>query len=144
MKLRVDRIAKKSTHTIGRLYVDGGYVCDTLEDAVRDAKIKHKTAIPEGIYKVAMTITSPKYSQPKYRWAKKYGGKLPRLIDVPGYEGILIHVGNTVNDTSGCILVGRNTIVGQLTHSTKCFTELMDKYLVPAMERKEPIEIEIK
>lgn len=143
MKIEVRRIAKKKDYTIGRMFVDGKYVCDTLEDAVRDAKIKHVTAIPEGEYKVAMGIVSPKYSQAKYKWAVKYGGKLPRLLDVPNYEGILIHVGNTPKDTSGCILVGLNTIVGQLTQSTKCFTDLMDNYLIPASQRKESITIKI-
>lgn len=144
MEIIVHRIAKKEHYTIGRLYVNGEYVCDTLEDAVRDVKIKHKTAIPAGRYKVAMTIVSPKYNNPKYKWAMRYGGKLPRLLDVPNYEGILIHVGNTVNDTSGCLLVGENKIVGQLVNSTKTFYRLMDEYMVPARERKEEVWIEIK
>lgn len=144
MKVVVRRIAKKESYTIGRLYVDEQYVCDTLEDAVRDAKIKNHTAIPEGVYKVAMGIRSPKYSQPKYTWAKKYNGELPRLLDVPKYDGVLIHVGNSNKDTSGCILVGRNTIVGKLTESTKTFYNLMDKWLIPAMKRCESITIEIK
>lgn len=143
MELQLKRIAKKPNYTIGRLYVNGEYFCDTLEDAVRDVKIKHKTAIPAGRYLVAMTIVSPKYSQPKYKWATKYFGCLPRLLDVSGYEGVLIHVGNTTGDTSGCILVGKNTIVGQLTRSVKTFQELMDKHLIPARERKELIIIEI-
>lgn len=144
MELMLERIAKKSGYTIGRLSVDGKYVCDTLEDAVREVKIKNRTAIPRGRYRVAMSVVSPKYSQPKYKWAKKYGGRLPRLLDVPGFEGILIHVGNTVNDTSGCILVGRNTIAGGLTGSIRAFEELMDEYLVPARDRKEDIWIEIE
>lgn len=144
MKIEVRRIAKKKDYTIGRMYVDGKYVCDTLEDAVRDAKIKHVTAIPEGEYKVAMGIVSPKYSQAKYAWGVKYNGKLPRLLDVPKYDGVLIHVGNSNKDTSGCILVGRNTIVGKLTESTKTFYNLMDKWLIPAMKRCESITIEIK
>ena len=144
MKIVVRRIAKKESYTIGRLYVDEQYVCDTLEDAVRDVKIKNYTAIPEGVYKVAMGIRSPKYSQPKYTWAKKYNGELPRLLDVPKYDGVLIHVGNSNKDTSGCILVGRNTIVGKLTESTKTFYNLMDKWLIPAMKRCESITIEIK
>ena len=144
MKVVVRRIAKKESYTIGRLFVDGQYVCDTLEDAVMDVKIKNHTAIPEGVYKVAMGIKSPKYSQPKYTWAKRYNGELPRLLDVPNYDGVLIHVGNSNKDTSGCILVGRNTVVGRLTESTKTFYNLMDKWLIPAMKRCESITIEIK
>lgn len=144
MELRIQRIAKKEHYTIGRLCVNGEYVCDTLEDAVRDVKIKHKTAIPAGRYKVAMTVVSPKYSQSKYKWALRYGGKLPRLLDVPGFEGILIHVGNSVKDTSGCILVGENKVVGQLVNSTKTFYRLMDDFLVAARDRKEDVWIEIE
>lgn len=144
MEIVVKRIAKKADYTIGRLYVDGVYVCDTLEDAVRQVKIKHHTAIPAGRYKVAMSIVSPKYSNfAKYKWAKQYEGKLPRLLDVPNYEGILIHVGNTNADTSGCLLVGKNKVVGKLVESTKTFTELMDKFLIPAHARKEEIWVEL-
>lgn len=122
MELKLKRIAKRDTYTIGRLYVDGEYACDTLEDAVRDVKIKHKTAIPAGRYNVTLNIQSPKFRTKKqYKFCDGY---LPRLLDVPGYEGILIHIGNTVNDTSGCILVGRNTIVGQLTQSKRTFQQL--------------------
>ena len=54
------------------------------------------------------------------------GRKLPRLVNVPGYEGVLIHVGNTADDTSGCLLVGRNKVVGKVTESTATFVELMN------------------
>ena len=109
MEIRVKRIALKETYTIGRLYIDGEYICDTIEDKVRDIKIQNETAIPYGRYKVAMNYKSPKYSNfDKYKWAKEYDGYLPRLIDVPEFDGILIHVGNTSLDTSGCILVGEN------------------------------------
>lgn len=144
MEILVQRIAIKAGYTIGKLFVDGKYVCDTLEDTVRTVKIKHETAIPVGRYQVAMTIRSPKYSQSKYNWAMRYNGILPRLLDVPNYEGILIHVGNTAKDTSGCILVGYNKIVGKLVDSTKAFYKLMDNYLIPARNRKETIFIEIR
>lgn len=145
MEIKVKRIAKKDTYTIGKMYIDGEWVCDTLEDSVRPVKIKHETAIPAGRYKVAMTVKSPKYSNfAKYKWAQKWDGKLPRLLDVPGYEGILMHVGNSNADTSGCLLVGKNKVVGKLVESTKTFTALMDKYLVPARDRREEIWIEIE
>ncbi len=144
MELRLERIAKNENYTIGRLYVNGIYECDTLEDTVREIKIKHKTAIPAGRYKVAMTIKSPKYSQNKYKWAVRYNGMLPRLLDVPNYEGILIHVGNTSSDTSGCILVGLNKTVGRVERSTNTFYKLMDTHLIPARDRKEDIWITIE
>lgn len=116
MKLVLKRIAKKETYTIGKLYIDGVYFCDTLEDRVRDLnledKVKHETAIPAGRYKVIVN-KSPKFQR-----------ELPRLIDVPHFDGILIHRGTTDKDTSGCILVGENKIVGRLINSTKYEIEL--------------------
>lgn len=116
MKLVLKRIAKKETYTIGKLYIDGVYFCDTLEDRVRDLnledKVKHETAIPAGRYKVIVN-KSPKFQR-----------ELPRLLDVPYFEGILIHRGNTDKDTSGCILIGENKVVGRLINSTKYEIEL--------------------
>lgn len=139
MELRVKRVALKSDYTIGRLYVNGEFFSDTLEDAVRDTKIYGKTAIPCGTYKITMDVVSPKFKDRS--WAKPYDGKLPRLIDVPNYEGVLIHVGNTAEDTSGCLLVGQNRAVGQLVNSTQTFMSLMEKHLIPAKNRGEEITI---
>lgn len=115
MKLLLKRIALKDTYTIGKLYIDGVYFCDTLEDAVRDVKIKHETAIPKGIYKITL-VSSPRFKR-----------ILPRLHDVPGFTGILIHRGNTIDDTSGCILVGENKKKGMVLNSTKYEVELVKK-----------------
>lgn len=139
MELRVKRVALKSDYTIGRLYVNGEFFSDTLEDAVRDTKIYGKTAIPCGTYKITMDVVSPKFKDRS--WAKPYDGKLPRLIDVPNYEGVLIHVGNTAEDTSGCLLVGQNRAVGRLVNSTQTFMSLMEKHLIPAKNRGEEITI---
>lgn len=136
MKLKLDRKYKLPEYTIGKLYIDGEYFCDTLEDTDRGLssdmpfqeiikrKIQGKTAIPTGDYKVNMNTVSPRFKD--RTWAKPYQGKLPRLIDTIGFEGVLIHVGNTPDDTSGCILVGKNTIKGKLTNSTAVFRELME------------------
>ena len=109
MKLRVERLWKKPAYTVGRLFVDGKFFCNTLEVTVRDLsnekKVYGKTAIPYGEYKVV------------YNWSPKFGRNLPRLLNVPAFEGILIHPGNTADDSAGCILVGRNTEVGRLTES---------------------------
>lgn len=139
MELKVKRVALKSDYTIGRLYVNGEFFSDTLEDAVRGTKIYGKTAIPCGTYKITMDVVSPKFKDRS--WAKPYDGKLPRLIDVPNYEGVLIHVGNTAEDTSGCLLVGQNKVKGQLVNSTKTFMSLMEKHLIPAKNRGEEITI---
>lgn len=136
MKLKLDRKYKLPEYTIGKLYIDGEYFCDTLEDTDRGLssdmpfqeiikrKIQGKTAIPTGDYKVNMNTVSPRFKD--RTWAKLYGGKLPRLIDTVGFEGVLIHVGNSASDTTGCVLVGKNTIKGKLTNSTAVFRELME------------------
>ena len=131
------------------------WVSNTLEDKVRDlnrngkfdngeSKIPGKTAIPYGRYEVTMKVRSPKYSNfAKYSWAKKYDGYLPRLLNVPHFEGVLIHAGNTAADTEGCICVGLNKVVGRVVDSVNTFRRLMDEYLVPAKKRNERIFIVI-
>lgn len=119
MKLLLKRVALRETYTIGRLYVDNHLFCDTCEDKVRDiereGKVYGKTAIPYGTYKVTLGVQSPKYSQrAAYDWCKGY---LPRLLNVPHFDGILIHAGNTADDSSGCILVGENKVVGKVINS---------------------------
>lgn len=155
MELRLKRIALRSEYTIGKLYVDGEYVCDTIEDTVRDldrdgkfangeVKIPGKTAIPYGRYEVTMKVKSPKYSNfTKYSWAKKYDGYLPRLLNVPHFDGVLIHVGNSALDSEACVLVGENKVVGKVINSVNTFRKLMDEYLVPAKKRNEKIFIDI-
>jgi hypothetical protein len=107
MKLRVKRIAFKDTYTIGRFYIDDVYVCDSLEDRVRPngIKIYGETAIPTGVYNVILNLSN------------RFKTILPLLLDVPMFEGIRIHGGNTSEDTHGCILLGKNTEVGKLTQS---------------------------
>lgn len=90
----VERHTFGDTYTIGKMYINGTYVCDTLEDVIREVKIKHKTAIPYGTYPVKNTY-SPHFKK-----------VLPELFDVPNFSAIRIHAGNTEADTSGCILVG--------------------------------------
>lgn len=152
MELKIDRRYKGTEYTIGSLYVNGSYFCDTLEDTDRGInssmnldeitkkKIYGKTAIPKGTYNIDMTTVSPKFKNRS--WAKPYGGKVPRLLSVPGFDGVLIHPGNTASDTLGCILVGRNTIVGRVTDSTVTFHNLMKK-LLEAKTKGEGISITI-
>ena len=157
MELLVKRIAKKDTYTIGKLYIDGIYFCDTIEDKdrgldqkmslseIKSKKVYGETAIPTGRYKVDMNTTSPKYSNPnKYKYAKKYDAKLPRILNIPGYEGVLIHTGNTASDTLGCVIVGKNTVVGKVLDSVNTFCKLMDDYLVPARDKNEEIWINVE
>lgn len=94
----------------------------TIED-IKSKKIYGQTAIPYGTYVIDMKTVSPKFKNRS--WARPYGGKLPRLLNVKGFEGILIHVGNTAEDSLGCIIVGENKIKGKVINSTACFRELM-------------------
>ena len=116
MKLTLKRIALRPTYTIGKLYIDDVYFCDTLEDTVRDTnkngkfdngeqKIKGKTAIPYGTYEIKWTY-SPRF--------KKY---TPQLMNVPSFEGIRVHAGNTSADTEGCLILGENKQVGKVLNS---------------------------
>jgi len=137
MDLTLKRIARRETYTIGHLYIDGKYFCDTIEDTDRGLKQslpqsvnaakkrKGVTAIPEGKYLVVMNVKSPKFSTRKqYEWC---GGYLPRLVNVPAFDGVLIHIGNTAKDTEGCLLVGKNTQVGKVLDSTATFKELYQR-----------------
>lgn len=126
MNILVKRIARKSTYTIGKMYLDGVYFCDTLEDTdrglsqhgsldeIKKKKVMGSTAIPTGRYNVIVN-NSPRFKR-----------ELPRLLNVPGFDGILIHRGNTNKDTSGCILVGENRVVGKVINSTKYELELVN------------------
>ena len=135
MKLFLQRIAQTPEYTIGRLEINGKFFCNTLEDPVRDLpeeqKIMHKTAIPEGTYKVIVN-RSPRFKR-----------DLPLLLDVPYFEGIRIHRGNTAKDTSGCILVGINSKKGMVLDSTKYEVELTN-ILKKAQLNNDTIEIEIR
>lgn len=129
MKLTLKRIALKPSYTIGHLYIDGKYFCDTIEDKVRDLKkepkVKGQTAIPYGTYEVITNVVSPRFKDRS--WAKPYGGKVPRLVNVPGFEGVLIHPGTDQNSTSGCLIIGQNKIKGKVINSQKTFYALMSK-----------------
>ena len=136
MKIKLKRIALKKDYTIGKMYIDDVYFCDTLEDAVRDLnkngkfdngekKIYGQTAIPYGTYEVTTNVVSSRFKNRV--WAKPYNGKIPRLLNVQSFDGVLLHPGSSQLDTSGCILVGKNTIIGRLTDSQKTFHLLMQK-----------------
>lgn len=131
MKIEVKRHYKSTAYTIGRMYLNGKYFCDTLEDTVRmGEKVPTKTAIPAGEYQVVVNH-SPRFKR-----------DLPRILSVPYFDGILIHRGNTAEDTSGCILVGENKEVGKVINSTKYEVELV-KILKECQDKKEQITIEI-
>ena len=141
MKLTLKRIALRQTYTIGKLYIDDDYFCDTLEDTVRDLdkdgkfdngekKIKGKTAIPYGTYEIKWTY-SPRF--------KKY---TPQLMNVPSFEGIRIHSGNSSTDTEGCLLLGENKKVGMVLNSRATINKFYP--LIKKACSNEKVTIEIK
>lgn len=155
MRLLVERLWKKEGYTIGKLYVDGTFLCNTLEDRDRGLtstmslaeidklKLKGETAIPTGTYNVRMDVVSPKYSSNEWYVKNCNGSRMPRLEDVPGYAGILIHPGNTAKDTLGCILVGKNDVKGMVSKSREYFLQLYEK-MYTAYRKGEKITITIK
>lgn len=153
MEIKVDRKWKKDTYTIGNMYLNGKFFGNTLEDKdrglkqtdpiqkIRTTKVYGETAIPAGKYTVTLNIVSPKYSAVK--WYKDLcDGKMPRLLNVPGFDGILMHPGNTALDSFGCILVGKNTEKGKVTQSRDYFKRLYAE-LKKAADKGEIITIEI-
>ncbi|MDR1525983.1 MAG: DUF5675 family protein [Tannerella sp.] len=143
MKLKLQRRFRGEGYTVGSLYIDGEYFCDTLEDVDRGLtqtmatedihriKIPHETAIPTGVYRMTANLSPAK---------KRI---LPRLLDVPGFSGILIHRGNTKNDSSGCILVGENRVKGKVVNSTP-YEKRLVAILTEAQERGEETDIEVE
>ena len=153
MLILIQRKYKKGTYTIGNLAIDGVWFCNTLEDAdrglkksmtlqqIREIKVYGETAIPAGEYNIRMDVVSPKYKA--VAWYKSLcGGKMPRLENVPGFDGILIHPGNTALDTYGCILVGLNTVRGKVTNSRQTFSDLYCR-MEAAYKRGEKITVKI-
>jgi len=154
MKLLLKRIAKKEKYTIGRLYINGVYWCDTLEDKDRGLdqsmseanilhlKVKHQTAIPTGTYQIVMNVVSGAFvKKPLYK--KLCGGKVPRLKYVKGFSGILIHSGTDQDSSSGCIIVGQNKQIGKVVNSWATFQRLYD-ILKAADDKKETITLTIQ
>lgn len=141
MKILVKREYKKKDYTIGKMYIDGEYFCDTLEDTdrglkqeyslaeLKDMKEYGKTAIPSGEYMVSITFSN------------RFDKWLPLIHHVPAFSGVRIHSGNTAADTEGCILVGKNKAKGKVLDSRKTMAELM-KILEYYMEQ--PIRDDVK
>jgi hypothetical protein len=115
MKIDIKRLHKCKHSVIGELTIDGLWECYTLEDLERDIKIKGETAIPKGTYKVIINQSN------------RFKRLLPLLLNVPEFEGVRIHSGNTNHDTEGCILVGRTRTDDFIGQSRKAFDKLFEK-----------------
>ena len=135
MKLTLNRIYRGPSYTIGKLYINNEYFCDTLEDTDRgltdkmtlteilEIKKPSETAIPSGTYNITLDVVSPRFSTKTF-YKQVCNGKLPRLLNVKGFDGVLIHSGNTEKDSSGCILVGQNKVKGKVINSQETFKKL--------------------
>ncbi len=142
MKLKLKRIYFSPTYTIGKLYIDNVFFCDTIEDVNRDlnkdgditdtgeGKVYAETCIPFGTYSVIVN-RSPKLRR-----------DLPRLLNVPSFDGILIHRGTSQKSSAGCIIVGENKIVGKVVNGAKYENDLVVA-LKKAQNNKEKITITI-
>ena len=124
MNIQLKRIAKKETYTIGKLYLDGVYFCDTIEDKdrglnqimsindIKKKKVYGETAIPTGTYKLVID------------YSNRFKKNMAHILNVPGYEGIRIHTGNSAKDSLGCIIVGKNKVVGKVVESRDTYNQL--------------------
>lgn len=142
MNITLNRIAKKAKYTIGKLYINDQYFCDTLEDTdrgltqsmteqqIKSKKVYGETAIPTGTYKVIIS------------YSNKFKKQMPLLLNVPGFAGIRIHSGNTEKDSLGCILVGKNKAVGKVLESRDTYSKLFS--ILQEADKKETIKITIK
>lgn len=138
MEIKVDRKWKKEKYTIGRLYINGEFICNTIEDTdrgltqsmseekIKTKKIYGKTAIPSGRYKILMNVVSPKFSQKEF-YMNVCKGKVPRLEGIKGFSGVLIHSAATADNVEGCIGVGFNTEIGRLTSIKEAFEKVYSK-----------------
>ena len=142
MNIILNRIAKKAKYTIGKLYINDKYFCDTLEDTDRgliqsmteqqigSKKVYGETAIPTGTYRIIIS------------YSNKFKKQMPLLLNVPGFAGIRIHSGNTEKDSLGCILVGKNKAVGKVLESRDTYNKLFS--ILQEANKKETIKITIK
>lgn len=134
MKLTLKRDERGPDHTYGKLYINGTYFCETIEDEERAQKVMHETAIPKGTYKVILSFSN------------RFQKRMPLLLNVPNFEGIRIHNGNFADQSSGCPLVGRTrgTLNGRpaVLDSRTVFNELMTR--LTAVDKKETITITVE
>lgn len=115
MKIVVVRDTFTENSTIGKMLIDGAFFCYTLEDTIRDVKIAGETAIPYGTYKVIVNMSN------------RFQRMMPLLLNVPNFEGVRIHNGNTKEHTHGCILVGSTKSKDFIGNSKSTFNALMKK-----------------
>jgi hypothetical protein len=134
MKLKLIRDERGADYTYGKLYINDNYFCETIEDEERAQKVMHETAIPKGTYKIILNFSN------------RFQQRMPLLLNVPNFSGIRIHTGNTDDDSSGCIILGRTRgrLKGQpaVLESRVVFNELMVR--LTAADKRETITITVE
>lgn len=135
MELTLTRTSRQAECTTGVLYLGKERMAHTLEPRWRDLgkeqKVAGQTAIPEGTYEICLEVSA------------RFKRLMPYLMNVPGFTGILIHCGNTVADTEGCILVGKRSVNDRLSMSRSAFNKLFAR-LKEAWDRGEPIILKVE
>jgi hypothetical protein len=129
-ELLLQRLDANEKRVIGELFIDGESYCYTVEDAIRKVKLEGKTAIPRGLYEVVLT-RSPRAARGGL-WTPWPDFALPLLVNVPGFEGIRVHSGNTAEDTEGCIIVGLDRLPNGVGNSRAALRRLVDDLKFPA------------
>jgi hypothetical protein len=130
MELLLKRLHKTQKSTIGELSINGKFECYTLEDIERVEKVKGKTAIPKGKYEVIMTMSN------------RFKVILPLLLNVPNYEGVRIHAGNTAENTEGCLLLGTTRGIDFIGNSKLAMSKFLPKLKEALKKEKVFITIE--
>lgn len=130
MKLLLKRLHKTQNSTIGELYIDGKFECYTIEDVEREVKIKGITAIPKGTYEVIINMSN------------RFKKLMPLLLNVPNFEGVRIHSGNTSADTEGCIILGQTRSIDFVGNSKNAIAKFMPKLEIGLKKGKVFITIE--
>lgn len=143
MEILLKRVYKKPDYTIGKIYIDGVYLCDSCEDcdrgllqsmSLQELQQRKKygiTAIPRGRYEIKLTQSA------------RFKRVLPILLNVPAYEGVRIHAGNYPKDSLGCILPGENKVKGGVINSKKYEDKICD-YILQARDKKQSVFITIE
>jgi len=142
MLLELFRKKSNGDTTIGELFIDGLYFCKTLEDEYREVKVMHETRISAGTYKIKLQLNGTMTGGYAKRFPTMHQGML-WLQNVPNFTTIYIHIGNTDDDTSGCILVGKDELDYKLSRSTVAYISLYTK-VVEALNHNEEVKITIK
>lgn len=116
MEIYIKRLTSNADSTLGALFINGYFKCFTLEDEHREVKVKHETRIPKGRYEIKFRTVGGFHARYQSRYGDAHLGML-ELQDVPNFQYILIHAGNTDDDTSGCLLVGMDVIQNDKSHT---------------------------